>query len=102
MLHGSVQDIGQTRGKTTRPLKVVFADHFPGVTFKSSTYHDQRTIWHNAPEHLKKQFCEAGHTRRGRWIGFTAAIQQYNIEKAQANNNIIELLEYPQADSVYV
>ena len=80
-------------GKTTRPLKVVFADHFPGVTFKSSTYHDQHTIWHNAPEHLKKQFCEAGHTRRGRWIGFTAAIRQYNVEKAQANNDIIELSE---------
>ena len=78
-------------GKSSWSLQVVFNDHFPGITFKSSTYHDQRNMWRDAPEHLKKQFDEAGHTKDGRWLNFTYAIRRHNSVKQPAKNDIIEL-----------
>ncbi len=65
--------------KTIQTVQVVFTEHFPDIPFKSSTYHDHCSIWHNAPEHLKRQFCEAGHMKKGRWAAFTNAIQQHKM-----------------------
>ena len=76
-------------GKKIRTLKAVFSEHFPGVDFKPSTYHDQRTIWRNAPEHLRRKFLEAGHTTAGTWMSFTAAVRKHNV--AQAKSTIVEI-----------
>jgi len=78
-------------GKSTRSLQVVFRDHFPGIKFKSSTYHDQRNMWRDAPEHLKKQFDEAGRTKNGRWMKFTHAVRRHNSTMQPAKDNTIEL-----------
>ena len=86
MLH-RLQNISQAGGKMTQTLQIVFAEHFPGISFKSSTYHDQHGIWHGAPEHLKRQFCEAGHAKKGRWVAFTNAIRQHKMSESE----VIEL-----------
>lgn len=78
-------------GKATRTLDIVFNSHFPGVKFKSSTYHDQRNMWRDAPEHLKKRFDEAGHTKDGRWIMFSNAVRRHNRAKQSIKNDVIEL-----------
>ena len=74
-------------GKSTRTLKTVFKEHFPGIQFKPSTYHDQRNMWRDAPEHLKKRFNEAGRTKVGRWVLFANAVRQ----AAQPAKDVIEL-----------
>jgi len=77
------------KGAAARTLDVRFGEHFPDIPFKSSTYHDQHSVWRNAPEHLKRQFREAGRTRNGRWSAFTTAVWQYNLK--QAKKDVIEL-----------
>jgi len=77
--------------KKTQTLKVIFAEHFPGVHFKPSTYHNQRAYWTKAPKHLKKQFCEAGRTKAGRWTRFTSVVREYNAAQSSSTSNVIEL-----------
>jgi hypothetical protein len=69
----------------------VFAEHFPGVDFKPSTYHDQRNFWLNvAPKSLKK-FFEASRTSAGRWTAFTAAVRKHGA--SQLVDNFVDLTD---------
>jgi hypothetical protein len=77
-------------GKKTRTRKVVFAEYFPGVDFKPSTYHDQRNFWLNAPESLKKKFYEAGRINEAKWSAFTAAVRKQSAI-VQLPDTIIDL-----------
>ncbi len=77
-------------GKKTWMRKVIFAEYFPGVDFKPSTYHDQRNFWLNAPESLKKKFYEAGHINMAKWSAFTAAVRKQTAI-VQLMNTIIDL-----------
>ena len=76
--------------KKTRTRKVVFAEYFPGVDFKPSTYHDQRNFWLNAPESLKKTFYEAGRVNVAKWSAFTAAVRKQSAI-VQPTDTIIDL-----------
>ena len=79
-------------GKNTRTRKVVFAEHFPGVTFKPSTYYDQRNFWLKASESLKKKFYEAGHVETAKWSVFTAAVRKQSAS-VQSTNTVIDLCD---------
>jgi len=78
-------------GRKTRTLQVVFAEFFPGVDFKRSTYHDQRNFWLQAPESLKGRFYEAGRTKAAKWLAFTAAVRRQRA--TQAADNVIDLTD---------
>lgn len=78
-------------GRKTRTLQVVFAEFFPGVDFKPSTYHDQRNFWLEAPESLKGRFYEAGRTKTAKWSVFTTAVRRQRA--IQAPDNVIDLTD---------
>ena len=76
-------------GRKTRTLQVVFAEFFPRVDFKRSTYHDQRTFWLKASEFLKASSYEAGHKKAAKWSTFTAAVKKQRA--AEALDNVVNL-----------
>ena len=43
---------------------------FPGIPFKSSTFHDNHRRWNAAPQHIRDAALEAGQTKAGLWSAF--------------------------------
>ena len=79
-------------GRKTRTLKVVFAEYFPGVNFKPSTYHDQRNFWLGAPESLKKRFYEGGRIKAAKWSAFAAAVRKQSAA-TRSMDDVIDLTD---------
>ncbi|THG92463.1 hypothetical protein EW026_g8448, partial [Hermanssonia centrifuga] len=50
-----------------------FRSCFPGVPFKSSTYHENRHRWYNASQVDRNQFYNYGRRRDGLWKNFARA-----------------------------
>ncbi|KAF8953929.1 hypothetical protein BDZ97DRAFT_1603433, partial [Flammula alnicola] len=70
------------RGPHKRTAAVVFNDHFPHLTYRHSTFYENKAIWRDAPQNLKDRFRVIGKNKRGLWSVFTCAVRE--AEKAQA------------------
>ena len=70
---------------------IIFQEHFPGLTFHLSTYSDNKSIWRQAPQHLKNHYLCASRKEARYWYKFAAAVKEHMKAQSSLSGNVIEL-----------
>jgi hypothetical protein len=60
------------------PNKAIFQLHFPGVTFRKSTFHENLMRWIKAPQAVRDTMLKAGRSKEGLWSVFHSQTRGWN------------------------